>query len=430
MQNRKKALFATFVLASIPCYLSHFIWAHSLVLLIFIAALYCLEMIKKDKRWIYPSMFAIAGILLTQPSQAVKIGVMLLVYYIVKAFTQKKIVTNELKAIFYGLIISMIWWFNKIQLMILEQSGYFKEAGRVVTEEATKGFFSKFGEILTKAFSPTGGSATRAYNFGDFFIAKKANMINNPIGIGIFISLLLIIALIFIFIRYKELIKTKNSWITITLFWLIFTFLGVNSETFNLPVGLYAFRFWMLLALPISLLAAQGLWFIFMFFENKKTINLIILFISIIGIIITSAYPKIIVNTVPWQPGGFWTSNEEINGYLWIKDNIPNDKSIFDYGMQDRVIISLEKNSCAWCKDVVDFRSDQLNRSVGELYTFLKNNKYDYITIGGMSFKYNSKYFGDNYTNERIPVILDEITKSEKFRIIHQTKGMVLFKIL
>ena len=49
--NSKKALFATFVLAMIPCYLSHFIWAHALVITLFFPAMYCLERIKYDKKW-------------------------------------------------------------------------------------------------------------------------------------------------------------------------------------------------------------------------------------------------------------------------------------------------------------------------------------------------------------------------------------------
>jgi len=81
MHSKDKALIATFILAMIPCYLSHFIWAHSLVMTLFIVALYCLVMIDNDKRWIYPSIFVIGSISLTQPSQAVKFFFIFMIFF-------------------------------------------------------------------------------------------------------------------------------------------------------------------------------------------------------------------------------------------------------------------------------------------------------------------------------------------------------------
>ena len=80
--------------------------------------------------------------------------------------------------------------------------------------------------MIQKFFSPTSGTATRAYSFNDFFIAKSQNMINNPTGIGVFICVLVFIALIFVLIKYKNILKKENTWILITLAWLLFTFLG------------------------------------------------------------------------------------------------------------------------------------------------------------------------------------------------------------
>jgi len=54
-KNNKKALFATFFLAAIPCYLSHFIWAHTLAVTLFFPALYTLLKSEEDKRFILPA---------------------------------------------------------------------------------------------------------------------------------------------------------------------------------------------------------------------------------------------------------------------------------------------------------------------------------------------------------------------------------------
>lgn len=41
-KNRNKALFATFILAVIPSYFTHFIWAHTFVIMLFFPTMYCL----------------------------------------------------------------------------------------------------------------------------------------------------------------------------------------------------------------------------------------------------------------------------------------------------------------------------------------------------------------------------------------------------
>ena len=81
-------------------------------------------------------------------------------------------------------------------------------------------------------------------------------MINNPIGIGIFLSVLVIIAIIFSFLKFKNLIKRENHWLVITLVWFIFAFYAVNAARF--PVKLSPFRAWMLLAIPVCILSAEG----------------------------------------------------------------------------------------------------------------------------------------------------------------------------
>ena len=146
-----------------------------------------------------------------------------------------------------GVLLSFMWWLGRTKKM-------FSQAPGSIKEEVSAGLFAR----LQSAFSPTGGTATRAYSFSDFFIAKPFGGINVHIGWGIFISLLVIVGLIYCIIKYKSLIKKENSWLLITLVWMIFTFLGTNSMTFNLPLGLFAFRFWLIMAIPAALLTSVG----------------------------------------------------------------------------------------------------------------------------------------------------------------------------
>ena len=81
LKSHKKALFATFVIFVIPCFLSHFIWASTLAITLFFPALYCVERIKSDKRWVYPSIIIIASIIVTQPSNGLIFSVLFFIYW-------------------------------------------------------------------------------------------------------------------------------------------------------------------------------------------------------------------------------------------------------------------------------------------------------------------------------------------------------------
>jgi hypothetical protein len=115
--RRNKALFSTFVLAAIPSYLSHFIWAHSLVMTLFIVSLYCLIRIERDKRWIYPTIAVISAAALTQPTQPIKFLFIYAIYFIVKSIYKRKFQVREFIGIAGGYLLSLVWWFNNWQDM-------------------------------------------------------------------------------------------------------------------------------------------------------------------------------------------------------------------------------------------------------------------------------------------------------------------------
>jgi len=413
--NKNKALFSTFVLAAIPCYLSHFIWSHSLAVTLFFPALYCLEMIKNDKKWMYASVLVIGGIFVAQPSQSIKFGIMFSILFLVKLFFQRKF----LKHIFFsgigGLILSLSWWLSK------GRSLFFNINRQVINSESTS-FMTGIISRIQREFAYDGGSATRAYSFNDFFIAKSQNLINNPIGVGIVLSILAVISLIYVLIKYKPLLKEKNHWIVITLLWLLFTFLGINSMTFNLPVGLYAFRFWMLFAIPLSILSAEGMWFLIALGKKFRINKYIIIIIMILSIIFTSGYQKYNLNTAMWPPGATWTSYDEVNGYLWLK-TLPVNTKIFAFTRQrSDYIIGFDKFMCVWCKEDMDSQKEAINKTAEELHNWLKRKEYEYLTIGGKEVM----EFGINNTNDKI----NEYISSGLFQPVHQNKGVIILKVI
>lgn len=415
--NRNKALFATFILASIPIYLSHFIWAHSLVVTLFFPAMYCIEMLKEDKKWLYPSILIIASISLTQPTQPIKFAVLFGIYFLIQWIASKKFNLRLLISLFGGYFLSIIWWFNHWRGMLI--SG----ARPIGTGDltASTSFITKIGILIQKVFPYDLGTATKAYSFNEIFFAKHQNMINNPIGIGLFISLLLLISIIFLILRYRNLLDKKKTYLSITLVWAIFTFLGFNSMTFNLPIGFFAFRFWMLFAIPASILAAEGLWFLFSVTTKFGIPKIIILVIVIIGVIFTSAHQKYSVNTAVWGFGAGWTSYEEIQGYVWMRENLPVDTPVFTF-TQNHHVIGFDMFSCEWCSDINNYRETAINQTIDSLRNWLKAHGYEYIIVDGKSVREYGMEFINNKTQEML--------SSGKFRAVHRTNGAIIMKII
>lgn len=404
--SASKAALAAGFLFAIPSYLTHFIWAHSLVITLFFPALYCIEKIKENKLWLIPASASISGILLTQPDEIIKFGIFLIIYFLVKCFMERKFEKHIFLAGLFGIVLSLSWWAAK--------AGVFFSAAKGGAEEVGKSLFA-----------PNGGTATRAYAFNDFFFAKSQGLINNQPGWGVILSILFFIGLISIILRYRQLVENKKSWIFISLIWFIFTFLGVNSMTFHLPFGLIAFRFWMLMAIPVCIIAAEGVWLLFGLFNNATALKMIILALVIIGVFFTSFSQKYALNTSVWPPGGGWISMDEVQGYVSLK-SLPANTKVFPLTGEwqawagDR-IIGMDAYFCEWCSDEIQF-SDWYARSPLDVYDFLKSHRYEYALV-------DSHFFVD-LQDKNATAILDSLLASNKFNIAYQNNGAVLLKVV
>jgi hypothetical protein len=421
MQSSQKALLATATLAMLPSYLSHFIWAHSLVITLFIISLYPVIKADENKMWILPAVLAITGMVLTQPSQPIKYAVLFGIFLLVKALVQKKIPVRQGLTIAAGYLLSLIWW---IKNGLSFGSRVYKDQPDLYINSPTG--LAKVWATIQDFFPPYGGTATRAYTFNDFFVVKSQNLINNPVGLGIAISIITLISIALICLALKGMKKQKKIWTLTTLGWLIFAFFGVNSLTFNLPLGLFAFRFWMILAIPVSILTAEG---IVSLAQLAKQVNIpkvatILLLLTLI--FFTAGKQKIDVNTANWPPGQMWTSNEEITGYVWMKD-LPVNTKVFAYS-NDEQTLGVNMFSCLWCEDVIAFRKGLLNRTTDEVYQWTKQNNYEYILFDGKAFRDHKKYYG-NRTDQLLNQHIQEFSALPQTSVAYQNPGIIIFKI-
>jgi hypothetical protein len=428
MKSKDKALISTFVLTVIPCYLSHFIWAHSMIPLLFFVSFYCLERINKDKKWTYVSSIIIASIFVVHPSQSIKFVMFFSIYFLVKWIISRKIPIEYTKSIILGGLLSLSWWSTKVFSMFRERIGRISHLDSGLISNDTS-FIYKIFSFIKNYFTPYSGSATRPYTINDFFIAKHQNMINNPVGVGLVLMISLLVSLFLIFLFYKKYVKNKKTYIFISIGWLLLTFMIVNSATFNTP-GLISFRTWMLFAIPLSIIVGEGLFLILSSFKSSNLLKFFILVFFIIGAILTSGSQKYSVNTAMWPPGASWTSMEEIQLYLWL-NNLPKGTNVMTFsGIQDNHVIGLDMNNCDWCEDNLKFRKDFINKTSNETYIFFKNQNYKYLILDSMSMKSYSLELG-NKTQIIINNKFQEyVTNLNKYKMVFQNKAGVILQIV
>ena len=428
-KNRKKALLATFILAAIPSYLSHFIWAHSLVVTLIFPMMYAFERSRIDKRWGYIAAVLLAAIWVTQNlSQPIKITTMLVLYIGIVSITHKRWFTTGIKGLVGGLVLAQIWWTGVIARyswsgfinLVQNPNAY----ATVDTVASSTGVVSKFIGLL-KAITNTGGTGSRAYGFEDFFIAKGQNMINNPIGIGVFLSLITLFGVGYLIWKYKDsIVKKENTYLAVALFWLIFTFWGVNGQTFPISVARGPFRVWMLLAIPIAFIAAEGIFGLMSLFKNKTAKNLILV-ILLIGIFMTSATAKYELNTAMWPTSGSFSGGDPATPFeygAWFSTLEP-DTNVFLYAPRDKLTIGYGAYSCAWCQDILDFRETILEKDAQQLHSFLQSHKYEYLVLNQAM---DVKYIGKDGNVEKLQQRYNEILQSGLFLPTYQKEGIFI----
>ena len=424
--NNSKALFATFILAVVPSYLSHFIWAHSLVITLFFPTMYVFEKMRTEKQWWPLAVLLVASIWVSQNiDQPLKLSTMIVLYIVVISVTQRHFFVRHATALIGGFLVSLVWWGTMLKKYGLQGFASFYNVGTsyAAGTDAHVAVARKFNlaSIIKSLVSP-GGSGSRAYTFNDFFVAQKNNMINNPIGIGVVLSLLVLLGVIFLLWKYRSsLVQQENTWRCVALFWLIFAFWGVNGQTFPVSVARGPFRVWMLLAIPVALLAAEGFSFLKSFFSKSQLLKGFVIVGVILGLLVTSGYQKSTANTAIWPTSGSFVAPQEAFQYGQWFASLPDNTPVFLYSPRDKLTLGFGAFSCLWCQEVIDVRTGILQKEIPDLHSFLKKNEYQYLVINGrMDAKYLAKT--ENETT-LLQQRYDELLSSGLFTPAHQVEG-------
>ncbi len=480
-KNKDIALFSTFALFAIPCWVSHFIFGLNLNMVLFPVVFYFLLMITENKKARFFFMILIASVWLNHSNTAVNILLFIGLYCLNLLFVEENFNKDIIKSTFFGFLIgfllylpsgikhlqllitanthigglkSLLLFFVKIFsnflyliifliIVVLVLILYFKENlwfGYIKNFLQKKKIKYKIFPVIlflilliliipTKKFVNFKGSATRVYTLSDFFIAQNGNMINNPIGVGLVLMILFCIGILLILLNYNKLFKKENFWISTTFIWTIFSLLIIFSYNFNFSILFMPFRMWTFFALFASLIIGFAIFNILKILKSKS-LKLIVLVVLVLLIIPTSFSQKYWHNTAIWPEHQVMIPDSQ-QLYVWMKDGgLPKDSMVMNLCHHSTLLIGYDMLTKPWLNEELSYALENpyfltsLNKTLENNYDFLKENDFDYVTLGASCV---AKFKVDvNLLNVR----LQEMLNSTKFKLVKNTKSEFLFQVI
>jgi hypothetical protein len=402
-RNSTIALTGAFLITMIPSYMSHFIFATTLAITLFFPALYAFSRIDEDKRWWIVAALITAGIFVMQPIASFWFVLILGTYWIISVLQEKDWKKYHFYSIFAGLAISQLFWIPSALKFGLELTAK---------------------KLNVQIFKPgiADSSLGKVYSLGDFAIARLYNMTDQPIGFGLFIFALLVIALVLYLKRIKSVVKDpQNRWILLSLIFVVITLLAVESNYFRYKFAPH--RQWVYLTIFVVILSAYCFKILLSSLKDPKLrYGLIALFVM--GVILTSGYPKYVVQTSMWPQTEFLTPQEAIEA-SWLMDNLPYGTSVFQFctisRAQDSQVIVYNKEAYPWDLEILNFRNEIFNKTLDEVYSFVKQKRFDYILYGITCLMH--------YEQAQVQEKLEELGASPRFVLVHGTNSMWVFKV-
>ena len=369
-QSRSHALFAAFLLAIVPCYLSHFIFAASLAVTLFFPAFYALTRIKDDKRWLYVAGIISASIIVTQPITAGIFGLFLGVYWLSGVIVYKNLQKYQLMAIILSGVLSAVYYIPTIMKFTLAK------------------FAEKLGFFMFSVEHKVATSGGMIYTFKDYLLSPVANKIDQATGFGPFflIALLLsVLFLLFIIIIVKFRDKERNRWAILSLVMFGLTFLATQSNRFEYTF--FPHRVWVYMAIFAVILIVLAIPSLFNTYAKIKPWLWLIL---IIGLIATSALPKYQVQTSMWPPdyglfqpvqGEMGVYSPELKAQLWMEDNLEWGSSVWIACWDnDAYAAGVNMQSLTMDRERRDYNLSE--HTPEEVLEFAQRKDYDYIMFG------------------------------------------------
>jgi hypothetical protein len=221
--------------------------------------------------------------------------------------------------------------------------------------------------------------------------------------------------------KTKTIFAKDCAWKLISVIWLLIAFAGIHGNRLPFPM-LMPHRWWAIFAIPLVILCAEGFFALGKLSERFKLHRFFVYAIILLGVLITSAYPKYVVETSYWPPGVSWGSMDEVQEYVTTLRPLPYDTKVFPICSKDSKILAFDKFSEPWDVEYARFKQDAFNKTAKQLSSWLRIRGYEYLLLDS----YCARDHGLNQTNDK----LVEIGNSTYFGLASGNKAVFLFKVL
>ncbi|VVB52552.1 Uncharacterised protein [uncultured archaeon] len=330
-KNRTLAFYASLLTACLPGYQTHAIWAHTYALTALYPALTMLAEAHINRKTMMASALPAAGALLIQPFLAIINAFTIILF---AAIPEKK--TNRRRTIAaatVGIILGLTFW-----VYLMGTYGWELPA----IDNAGKQF-------VTGNYTIQGKENT--YSLYELAIAKPQGNIYLHTGFGTTYFLLLLISLptaAYTTLKrkdtpaFKEKASTQNT--TLTLTWLTLTAIALMS--YGHPATTLAPRMWGAIAFPAAYIAAYGLAFIDYTARHEAAGGRIIVGLICAGVLLTSAWPKAVVQT-----DGQWPTDLSlygVSGNYQVLSGLPKGSSVLPVCLPAAYVVGMDLSVASW----------------------------------------------------------------------------------
>ncbi|MCB9362507.1 hypothetical protein H6504_03650 [Candidatus Woesearchaeota archaeon] len=478
------AFWSTAVLWAVPAWLSHFIYSLNFNMVLIPVFLYALVRTEEDKRWQYLGGLALASLIVSHFYTSLILIILTVIYIGLRILVMAKIEKPLLNTLGLGLLASLVYWVpvfvtkshlfeeghelggvyvfyplikhllgiggivaaiffaaliflyiakvnDNLRLRFLEK----KYLAPVIVAGTTLAFLALL-ILPAEKIMYSGGSASRSYTWGDFFIASPTNMINNPVGIGLVAMTLCCIGLILLLLNYRKLFEEKNFFLLVSLMWLVFTFLGVKG--YDLSIGFVPFRMWTFFAIPVALVAGYFIHELIKLSQVPKEMPLkvgafIVLFALVgYGLYATSFSQKYYHNTVPWPEHQVMHPDSQPL-YIWMRDNLPSGTFVLPYCIYPMTSFGYDMKVPMWKYPELGehmggseepYYNALIKGSAEDAYLFLKEREVEYTILGASCIAKAKR------DPQLMNTVLQDLFNHTGFQLVHATNSEFLFRVV
>lgn len=408
-----KALFAAFILAALPGFMSHFIWSQTLALALYPVALYAALRASADKGWIIPAIVAVASMMVTQPVVSfffaltlVLIALFVFAHESLRKGAWKKRFEKTLRLALVGAAgaaASLLYW--GAQLAKWGWEGFLRLRG---------------GDLPGSGSGWSGGYALQQYTLGEVLFPAHSSRIDQAVGWGLAVTLALALGIVMIVLARKRTLALRTEWrYWPLLIWFALLFVAVFGPSLGVP-GYGSSRLWPELAMPLALIAVEGVFILAASVAGKSQLARLGLVVLVaIGIAATSIPAKIAVQTAQWPAGGQWQAPQvEIPAYVQMSQTIPKGSRVYAFCSGDQRALGFDMMSEPWDYETALFRKQAINLSSEEIVAFLERHDYDYVTVDATCVV----EFGENETAR----LAEKLTQAQRFQPLLSEPGFIL----